>query len=57
LCEERFHWSFPDPSKFVETDEEKVEQIREIKNQIKAKIEEWIDYLDGHERKSKLSVL
>jgi arsenate reductase len=57
LCEERFHWSFPDPSKFVGTDEEKVEQIREIKNQIKAKIEEWIDYLDGNERKKKLSVL
>ena len=43
LREERFHWSFPDPSKFVGTDEEKVEQIREIKNQIKAKIEEWIN--------------
>jgi arsenate reductase len=36
----RFHWSFPDPSKFVGTDEDKIEQVREIKNQIKAKIEE-----------------
>jgi arsenate reductase len=41
-CEERFHWSFPDPSKFVGTDEEKVEQVRKIKNGIKAKIEEWV---------------
>ncbi|MGB7291698.1 MAG: arsenate reductase ArsC [Thermodesulfobacteriota bacterium] len=56
-CEERSHWSFPDPSKFVGTDDEKIEQVREIKNQIKAKIEEWINYLDSNERKKKLSVL
>ncbi len=41
-CEERFHWSFPDPSKFAGTDEENREQVRKIKNQMKAKIEEWI---------------
>lgn len=41
-CQERFHWSFPDPSKFVGTDEQIIEQVREIKNQIKARIEEWI---------------
>lgn len=46
-CEERFHWSFPDPSKFVGTDEEKIERVREIKNQIKAKIEEWIKGRDS----------
>ena len=49
-CEERFHWSFTDPSKFVGTDEEKIEQVREIKNQIKAKIEEWVNDLDSNER-------
>lgn len=54
--EERFHWSFPDPSKFVGTDEEKIEQVREIKNQIKMKIEEWMNGLDSNEIKTKLSV-
>jgi arsenate reductase len=56
-CKARFHWSFPDPSKFVGTEEDKIEQVREIKNQIKAKIEEWIKHIDNHERKKKLSVL
>ncbi len=56
-CKARFHWSFPDPSKFVGTDEEKIEQVREIKNQIKAKIEEWINNIDRVERNKKLSVL
>ncbi len=46
-CEERFHWSFPDPSKFVGTDEEKIEQVREIKNLIKANIEAWIKGRDS----------
>jgi arsenate reductase (thioredoxin) len=46
-CEERFHWSFPDPSKFAGTYEEKIEQVREIKNQIKAKIEEWVKDRDS----------
>jgi arsenate reductase (thioredoxin) len=46
-CEKRFHWSFPDPSKFVGTDEEKIEQVRKIKNEIKAKIEEWIKHRDN----------
>lgn len=41
-CEERFHWSFPDPSKFVGTDEERIERVRKIKNEIKAKIGEWV---------------
>lgn len=38
---ERLHWSFPDPSKATGTREEKLAQIRPIRNAIKHKIEEW----------------
>jgi arsenate reductase len=55
-CEERFHWSFPDPSKFVGTDDEKIEQVRKIKNQIRAKIEEWANYIDSRELEETLPV-
>ena len=55
-CEKRFHWSFPDPSKFVGTDEEKIEQLRKMKNEIKAKVEEWMNGLVSNEVKTKLSV-
>jgi arsenate reductase len=55
-CEKRFHWSFPDPSKFVGTDEEKIEQVRKIKNEIKAKIEEWVINIDRIERREKIVV-
>jgi arsenate reductase len=55
-CQDRCHWSFPDPSKFVGTDEEKIEKVRKIKNEIKAKIGEWVKDLESNERKEKLSV-
>lgn len=38
---ERIHWSFPDPSKVQGTKEEKLAQIRPIRDEIKKKIEEW----------------
>lgn len=38
---ERLHWSFPDPSKATGTDEEKLAQIRPIRDAIKEKIESW----------------
>jgi arsenate reductase len=41
-CRERFHWSFPDPSKFTGTDEEIMKQVREVRDQIKEKIAEWV---------------
>lgn len=37
----RLHWSFPDPSKVVGTKEEKLIQIRIIRDAIKQKIETW----------------
>jgi arsenate reductase (thioredoxin) len=55
-CEGLFHWSFPDPSKFVGTDKEKIEQVRKIKNEIKAKVEEWMNGPESNDVKTKLSV-
>ena len=36
------HWPFPDPSRLQGTEEEKLSQIRLIRDQIRSKIEEWI---------------
>jgi arsenate reductase len=37
----RLHWSFPDPSALQGTHEEKLARTREIRDAIKAKIENW----------------
>jgi arsenate reductase len=37
----RLHWSFPDPSQVTGTHRERLEQVREIRDQIRDKIEEW----------------
>ena len=37
----RLHWSFPDPSALQGSHEEKLARTREIRDTIKAKIEEW----------------
>ena len=42
---ERLHWGFADPSQFKGSWEDKVKQTREVRNQIEAKIKEWINYL------------
>jgi arsenate reductase len=42
----RLHWSFPDPSALVGTDEEKLQGTREIRDAIKVQIEEWIQTID-----------
>lgn len=36
------HWPFPDPSKLEGTEDEKLSQVRHIRDQIKAKVETWI---------------
>ncbi|MGB9696537.1 MAG: arsenate reductase ArsC [Ignavibacteria bacterium] len=38
----RIHWSFPDPSSFTGSEEEKLEKIAEVRDAIKAKVEEFI---------------
>ena len=35
------HWSFPDPSTFEGTWEERLERTRRVRDMIRAKIEEW----------------
>ncbi len=39
----RLHWSFPDPSTVTGTHEEKLEQVRRIRDSIHAQIENWCD--------------
>lgn len=43
---EKIHWSFADPSQFEGSDEEKLEKVREVKVEIKEKVEEWLDSLE-----------
>jgi arsenate reductase (thioredoxin) len=37
----RVHWSFPDPSQFKGSEEERLEQARAVRELIKAKIKNW----------------
>ena len=37
----RLHWSFPDPSVFQSSHEEKLEKVRGVRNAIKQQIENW----------------
>jgi arsenate reductase len=37
----RLHWSFPDPSAIQGTHDEKLARTREIRDTIKAKVEDW----------------
>jgi len=38
---QRFHWGFPDPSALQGGHDERLVRTREIRDMIKAKIEEW----------------
>lgn len=44
---ERLHWSFADPSRFAGTHEERLRQTREVRDQIKARIEKWLPELQA----------
>jgi arsenate reductase (thioredoxin) len=39
----RLHWSFPDPSSFQGTHEEKLARTREVRDMIEQKIQQWCD--------------
>ena len=43
----KLHWNFPDPSKLAGGDEEKLIQIRVIRDQIKKMIQNWVDNKDS----------
>ncbi len=38
----REHWSFPDPARFTGTPEEQLAQARQVRDAIRARIEEWV---------------
>ena len=39
----RLHWSFPNPSSFQGSHDEKLAKTREVRDIIKAKVEEWCE--------------
>jgi arsenate reductase (thioredoxin) len=41
----RLHWSFPDPSAFQGTREEKLARAREVRDAIRSKIQQWCEEL------------
>jgi arsenate reductase len=43
----RLSWPFPDPSRVQGTDEERLQQVRTIRDNIRAKIEEWCEEMRG----------
>ena len=38
----RLHWSFPDPSKVTGKYEQKLQLVRDIRDEIAAKIQDWL---------------
>ena len=47
LLTAQINWSFADPSSFTGTHEEKLAQMRLVRDAIKAKIEEWLKEING----------
>jgi len=45
----RLHWSFADPSQVTGTHDEKLTQVREIRDEIRKKIEDWCVEVCGDE--------
>ena len=41
----RFHWPFKDPETLTGTYEEKLEALRDIRNQIREKVNDWLETL------------
>jgi len=56
-CRERFHWSFPDPSKFTGTDEEIMTRVREVRDRIGDKITEWVTAVKKENKRDKLKAV
>ena len=45
----QIHWSFPDPSNLKGTEDEKLEQLRQIRDSIRDKILSWCSEVAGSE--------
>ena len=43
----RLHWGFPDPSQFTGLHVEKLEQVRQVRNAIAAKVANWCEEMSG----------
>jgi arsenate reductase len=43
----RLHWGFPDPSQFTGLHVEKLEQVRQVRNAIAAKVATWCEEKSG----------
>jgi arsenate reductase (thioredoxin) len=43
----RLHWPFPDPAGVEGSEEEKLDQVRRIRDDIRCKIEEWLGEQEG----------
>ena len=43
----RLHWSFEDPAAFVGSEEETLQKFRQIRDQIRQRIEEWLQEGDA----------
>jgi len=41
----RLHWGFPDPAVFTGSEEERMAQVREVRDRIAAKVREWLEEL------------
>jgi len=44
---QRLHWGFPDPSQFTGIHAEKLEEVRNVRNAIAAKIATWCEETSG----------
>jgi arsenate reductase (thioredoxin) len=45
ICE-RLHWDFPDPASFTGTDDDKLAETVKVREQIRARIVEWLAELE-----------
>ena len=43
----RLHWPFPDPSQVTGAHEQRLQQVREIRDDIRSKIEQWCEEIRG----------
>ncbi len=41
---QRVRWELEDPAQFVGTEEEELKKFREIRDEIRKKVEEWVDH-------------
>lgn len=42
---QKFHWGFSDPSSFAGTHDQRLQKTKEVRNQIEAKIKDWLKSL------------